>query len=69
MCKALVGRTRRPVETVSEKDLKRAVYELCWQAIKGSIKIDNVVNMLTDLQVELFSFCLTSVVCLLPCSI
>jgi hypothetical protein len=54
-CKAFVDQHHIAVEDVEYKGLKRALYELCWLAIHGHLKVDQVSSALVEIAVSIVS--------------
>lgn len=52
LCKNLMSSQKSNFESIEEKDLKRALYELCWIGVRGQLKIDMVVTTIIDVAAE-----------------
>lgn len=48
-CHNFLAAQRKAVEVTNEKDLKRALYELCWLGVRGQLKTDLVVMTVSEM--------------------
>ncbi|ELU01725.1 hypothetical protein CAPTEDRAFT_200907 [Capitella teleta] len=47
-CRSIVENETHLVGGIDRKDAKRALYDVCWLALKGSLKVEQTVGALTE---------------------